>query len=107
MVEESKLSPEETLVFSRLKEAMDARSEDSRNQQHESSQIQGYGTGVYVVNAKQLWNSILVLPQISFVWKPRTVEEITVESLAILSVFKPKLDFLVIGTGEHTHQVSP
>jgi hypothetical protein len=91
LVTEESLSVEEIMVFKKLKTQMETKSENSTQNMYFPTSIEGYATGVYVVNSKRLWHSIFVLPQITLLWKPTNFEEITVESLSILKVFQPKI----------------
>lgn len=45
-------------------------------------------------------SSMLILPHAFFLWKPKTVGEITKESLLLPTIVKPGLELLIIGKGE-------
>lgn len=61
-------------------------------------QIRGYKPGMIQINDKKLITSIIITPdELIEDWLPRTVQELTAESLAPIIKLKP--DILLIGTG--------
>ena len=60
--------------------------------------INSYGDKVFMVNDKLVGQSILLLPRSLYLWKPRSFEEITVESLSLFTLVYPTIEVLFIGT---------
>jgi len=51
--------------------------------------ILGYDGGSFEVGDVTMKGSLLALPRSAYIWKPRTFEEITFESLAMVPLLKP------------------
>ncbi|OQR86263.1 hypothetical protein ACHHYP_10791 [Achlya hypogyna] len=70
--------------------------------------IAEYDDGGFVVNDVNMRGSIALLPSIAMMWKPNTMEEITVESLNIFTVANPPIEILVLGCGKRiARQLDP
>jgi len=61
------------------------------------SHIHAYNSSSVDVNEVELRGSVFVLPQITLLWKPRTLEDIDVASLKILELANPRIEYLIIG----------
>ncbi len=71
------------------------------------SMVEGCTDRGFVLNGVEAEGSVLVLPRSFLLWKPRTYSEITVESLSLLPLVDPPLEFLIIGCGEENHPPAP
>ena len=74
---------------------------------HNKSIIGGYTENGFLVNNVEMEGSCLVLPRSSFLWAPRTFEEITPESLKIIPLIFPSLEILLLGSGDRTRRPDP
>jgi uncharacterized protein len=61
----------------------------------------------FFVNNTELNGSVLLLPRSFLMWSPKSYEELTVESLSILSLLVPKIEILVIGSGSKARRPCP
>lgn len=68
--------------------------------------VQAYGTNVFRVNGVEIHSAIVVGPRFVLSWAPTTWDEVTLESLQIVSVLNPKPELIIIGTGS-THEMMP
>ena len=59
-----------------------------------------YSTKGFTIQGNRLYGSVAILPPISFSWKIAKAEDINVESLQLFTVAEPRIELLVIGTGE-------
>ena len=59
--------------------------------------VNSYGDKVFMVNDKLVGQSILLLPRSLYLWKPRTIDEITLESLSLFTLVYPTIEVLFIG----------
>jgi len=57
------------------------------------------------VNRVQVGGSQLLLPRARFHWDVETIEDLTMESLALVYTHFPAIEILVLGTGARTEQV--
>lgn len=74
---------------------------------HNKSIIAGYTEKGFLVNNVEMEGSCLVLPRSSFLWAPRTFEEITPESLRLIPLIFPSLEILLLGSGDRTRRPDP
>jgi uncharacterized protein len=65
----------------------------------EKTMVQGYNSNVFKISGICVYGSVIALPHIIMKYAPRTVEEITVESLRFLDYLVPRHELLLIGTG--------
>lgn len=68
--------------------------------------IQGYGNYCFEINDVMMEGSVVCLPNITLLWKPKEWSEVTVESLYLLKYLTPKPDIVVFGTGLDIHHLS-
>ncbi|CAM9543321.1 unnamed protein product [Choristocarpus tenellus] len=66
--------------------------------------ITGYDPWGFKVGDIDARSSIVVFPNSFVLWKPRCFEEITVESLKLITLIKPPIDILLVGLGETMSQ---
>ena len=64
----------------------------------------GFSARGFTVNDVDLEGSVLLLPRSSYLWTPKNFDEVTPESLALFGLLEPKLEILLLGTGEHTRR---
>lgn len=84
---------------------MEEARNDARNLP--ASEITGYGEHEVGVNGVRMMGSVMVLPNFCLLWKPKTWEDVTVESLAIVPLLRPKIGTIILGTGAHQELVKP
>ena len=60
----------------------------------------------FIVNEAELEGSVVLLPRSAFLWKPKTIEEVTVESLSLVSLLEPGIEILLIGCGDRQRRPS-
>ena len=65
----------------------------------DSMRVTGYGNNVFEINGVVVESSIVVLASSFFYWNCRTIEDISVEKLALFPVLYPKPEILLIGCG--------
>lgn len=68
--------------------------------------VHGYGTNCFEVNDVLMQGSIFLLPNVTLLFKPTRVEEITVENLTLLKYLRPTPDIIIFGTGDEVRQPS-
>jgi uncharacterized protein len=64
------------------------------------SRIQAYSKYSFDVNDVELRGSVFVLPHITLLWKPRTLTEVDIDSLKLLELANPRIEYLIIGVDE-------
>jgi len=69
--------------------------------------IGGYNTNGFMILGNKLYGSLATLPQGFYAWSPTTWKDITLESLQLFTVTLPKLEILIIGTGDKIEFISP
>lgn len=69
--------------------------------------INGYGDGGFTVAGTRWEGSVLVLPDRTLAWAPRTPADITEDSLAPLLECRPRPELLLLGTGREMTSVPP
>ncbi|EQC29405.1 hypothetical protein SDRG_12868 [Saprolegnia diclina VS20] len=62
--------------------------------------ISEYDDGGFVVNDVNMRGSVALMPNIAMMWKPRSLDEITIESLNVFTVANPPIEILVLGCGK-------
>ncbi|CAK4085296.1 unnamed protein product [Aphanomyces euteiches] len=62
--------------------------------------ITEYDDGGFVVNEVNMRGAIALFPEIAMLWKPKTMDEITKESLTVFTVANPPVEILVLGCGK-------
>ena len=62
-------------------------------------QVRGYGNHCFQVNETLVHGSVFLLPKTFFMWKVKSVEDITIESLSVFQFVYPRLEVLFIGMG--------
>ncbi|MEW5304880.1 MAG: hypothetical protein WDW36_007459 [Sanguina aurantia] len=63
------------------------------------TKFSGYTASGFVVNNVQVPGSVLAYTDMYMVWRPRTMKDITPESLMFLEMVKPAPEVLVLGCG--------
>ncbi|GMH34539.1 hypothetical protein BSKO_02373 [Bryopsis sp. KO-2023] len=71
------------------------------------TKIDGHFGHGFQLNGIRVFGSVVCLRDFWLQWKPRTVEEITPESLSFLKLFKPIPEILVLGCGDTMEPVPP
>lgn len=66
----------------------------------------GFTQRGFIVNEAELEGSVLLLPRSAFLWKPKTFEEVTPESLSLVPLLDPSIEILLIGSGDHQRRPS-
>jgi len=54
----------------------------------------------FLVNDTELKGSVLALPRSTLLWRASRFEDVSVESLALLPLIEPRIEILLIGSGE-------
>jgi len=62
-------------------------------------QITGFGGGTIGINNMFFHGSVTILPNMCFLWSPRTWSDVSVESLEFLRLLHPLPDLLLFGCG--------
>jgi uncharacterized protein len=88
------------------KEAMREEYESLVDEQMLKTHVTGYGVEQFQVNDICMHGSVLLFPRFMLLWAPKTLADITVDSLRPLALVRPKLDLLVLGTGNSVEQLS-
>ncbi|CAI5743162.1 unnamed protein product [Hyaloperonospora brassicae] len=63
-----------------------------------------YDDGGFVVNDVNMRGGVALFSEISMLWKPKRVEDITREHLTVFTVFNPPIEILVLGCGERINR---
>jgi NADH dehydrogenase [ubiquinone] 1 alpha subcomplex assembly factor 3 len=71
------------------------------------SMIRAYGETSFLVNNVLVRQSVLLFPNSFLAWKPRKMEEITIESLEVFTLMYPTLEIIFIGCGQRMSQRFP
>ncbi|CAM9223419.1 unnamed protein product [Discosporangium mesarthrocarpum] len=66
--------------------------------------ISGYDPWGFEVGDVDARSSVVVFPNSFVLWKPRRVEDVTFESLKLITLVKPPIDLLLVGLGETMKQ---
>ena len=66
----------------------------------------GFTRRGFIVNESELEGSVLLLPRSAFLWKPKTIEGVTVESLSLIPLIDPGIEILLIGSGDRQRRPS-
>lgn len=64
-----------------------------------STKFSGYYAGGFYINNVQVPGSVMASADLYMMWKPRTMAQVTPESLAFLEIIKPAPEVLVLGCG--------
>lgn len=67
--------------------------------------FEGYSDDAFLMNEFMVHEPIIAFPDFFGLWKPRSVLEITPESLAWVLPVKSSVEILLIGTGNGTQQL--
>ena len=62
--------------------------------------IYGLSDGHFLINHYWITGSVLIFPQMFYMWNVINPEEIKPHTLEIMNYVKPRPDYLIIGTGE-------
>ncbi|EKX44614.1 hypothetical protein GUITHDRAFT_72009 [Guillardia theta CCMP2712] len=66
--------------------------------------VQSYNQYGIVVNNVILPGAVLLLPKTSFLWNVNSMEDITVDSLKVLTMLSPRIEVCILGTGNRTRR---
>lgn len=69
--------------------------------------IDNVSQGTFGVNGIVYHGSILAFPNFCVLWKPKRWEDITPETLYLLELIKPKIDLLLLGSGNELRPLDP
>jgi uncharacterized protein len=69
--------------------------------------IRGYGETSFQVNNVLVRQSVLLTPHAFLLWKARTFEDITIESLSVFELLYPGVEVVFIGCGERMPKPLP
>jgi len=69
--------------------------------------VQSYNQYGVVVNGVILPGAVLLLPETSFLWNVNSLEDITPDSLKVLTMVTPRIEVCILGTGKRTRRPSP
>ena len=68
--------------------------------------VDGYGPDGFIVNGIEVMGSVFCLEDVFTLWRVREWAELSVESLALLALYKPAPELLVIGCGTRVQHLS-
>ncbi|EGG19216.1 hypothetical protein DFA_02464 [Cavenderia fasciculata] len=74
--------------------------ESGQGEQAENITIDGYAEQGFSVNKVLVPGSIVATPTLLLLWDIHSAQDITLESLSILNIIDPQLEFVIIGTGK-------
>ncbi|ETK80025.1 hypothetical protein F441_14427 [Phytophthora nicotianae CJ01A1] len=67
-----------------------------------------YDEGGFVINDVNMRGGVALFSEIAMLWKPKRIEEITRDHLAVFTVANPPVEILVLGCGERiNHGLAP
>lgn len=69
--------------------------------------VLAFGDTLFQVNHSLVGQSVLLLPNKYFLWKPKTIDDITIDSLSVLTTIFPTVEILFIGCGENNAKPLP
>jgi NADH dehydrogenase [ubiquinone] 1 alpha subcomplex assembly factor 3 len=69
--------------------------------------VNSYFRTGFRVSGITLEGSVCIAPHASFLWKPRTVAEISVDSLRFIPLLEPSIEIVVLGCGRTVQEVDP
>lgn len=72
-------------------------SEDAQGQSRMN--VVGFGPTTFQINDVLVRQSALILPTKFYLWKPKELQDITIESLNMFLVVHPRIEILFVGTG--------
>ncbi|XP_002167030.2 NADH dehydrogenase [ubiquinone] 1 alpha subcomplex assembly factor 3 [Hydra vulgaris] len=80
---------------------------DAKNENSEDIPlfITKYNTKGFTIQGNKVFGSVAILPKCYLSWKVKSSCDINVESLQLFTVIEPKIEILVIGTGEKVFQL--
>ena len=64
------------------------------------TEIEGYDEYGFIINQVEMRGSVIVFPKFSLLWNVTSMEEVTVESLALVPLMQPAVETLIIGCGK-------
>lgn len=81
----------------------------ARIAEHEqgNTRFNGFYAGGFYINNVQVPGSVLCAGDLYMMWRPRTMQEVTPESLVLLEVIKPAPEVLVLGCGLEAAPLPP
>ena len=69
--------------------------------------ITSYSTRGFTIQGNKVFGSIAILPQGFYAWKVDTWKDITIESLQLFTVVVPRIEIILIGTGDRIEFMPP
>ena len=61
--------------------------------------IQGYGAGGFTIDGNRIAGSLLVFPDRVVAWPVTAFDQVTAESLAVVTAAMPAVEILLVGSG--------
>ena len=62
-------------------------------------QVRGYGNDCFQLNETLCHGSVLLFPTTFLMWKVKSIEDITIESLSVFQFVYPRIEVLFLGMG--------
>ncbi|XP_043934680.1 NADH dehydrogenase [ubiquinone] 1 alpha subcomplex assembly factor 3 [Protopterus annectens] len=69
--------------------------------------IDGYSTHGFTVNGDRIIGPCAIVPQAILQWNVGSSKDVSVESLALFHLLEPKIEILVLGTGDRAERIDP
>ncbi|KAG8457340.1 hypothetical protein KFE25_014069 [Diacronema lutheri] len=69
--------------------------------------VNAYSRTGFRVSGLQLEGSVCVAPHASFLWRPRSLDELSLESFRFVPLLEPPVDIVVVGCGARIAQLDP
>ncbi|XP_028679895.2 NADH dehydrogenase [ubiquinone] 1 alpha subcomplex assembly factor 3 [Erpetoichthys calabaricus] len=69
--------------------------------------IESYSSYGFVINGDRVLGPCAVIPQAILQWNVGNYKDITEESLSLFHLIEPKLEILVLGTGDRVERIDP
>jgi len=66
-----------------------------------------YSTQGFTIQGNKIFGSIAIVPSTYFSWKVTTPEDICVEAFQLFTIYEPRIEILVIGTGDKLFRLPP
>ncbi|XP_069062302.1 NADH dehydrogenase [ubiquinone] 1 alpha subcomplex assembly factor 3 [Pleurodeles waltl] len=69
--------------------------------------INSYSTDGFVINGDKVIGPCVVFPRVILQWNVGSYKDITEESLALFHMLEPRIEILVVGTGDKVQRLDP
>ncbi|KAJ1430967.1 NADH dehydrogenase 1 alpha subcomplex assembly factor 3 [Ochromonadaceae sp. CCMP2298] len=70
-----------------------------------NTSIIAYGDTSFQIDNKLIRQSVILMPETFLLWAPKSIDEITIDSLTPMALLFPTLEVLFIGTGDKMHRL--